>query len=100
MDTITRRLELVVATALDDAIAFHGDLGLPAEAWKSRIAAILDKSRQRPTEAAAALFAERLHTRDLYLATCCAAPLDSAWRRFETLYQKYVEELVRYLSRS
>jgi RNA polymerase sigma-70 factor len=100
MDTITRPLDDVIARTLDDAIAFHGDLGLSDGAWASRIVAILKKCKRSPADPGGALFAERLHNRDLYLATCCAERLDSGWRRFETLYQRYVEELVRYLSRS
>jgi RNA polymerase sigma-70 factor len=101
MDTITpRALGDVIATALRDAVAFHGDLGLADGTWTQRVMASLKKCKKNPSDPGTALFAERLHNRDLYLATCCAERLDAAWQRFEALYQKYVEELVRYLSRT
>lgn len=96
----TRRLDDVIAAAYRDAIAFHGDLGLPAGAWKHRVHAILRRCGKDPADEGAAGFAERLHNRDLYLATCCAERFDSAWRRFEALYQKYIQELVRCVARN
>jgi RNA polymerase sigma-70 factor len=90
----------VIGASLQDAIAFHGDFGLTPDAWAQRIEAILRRCHKDPTEPSAALFAERLHNRDLYLATCCAEALDSAWRRFEELYQRYIQDLVRCLARN
>jgi RNA polymerase sigma-70 factor (ECF subfamily) len=81
-------------------MAFHGDLGLTSGAWAARIAGILQKCGRPPGDPAAAMFVERLHGRDLYLATSCAASHDSAWRRFEALYQKHIRELVRCLARN
>src|SRR5262245_12756619 len=91
-------LNAVIGAAFADAIAYHSDLGLSDAAWTQRIVAILGNCKKSPADPASAGFAERLHSRDLYLATCCAAGLDSGWRRFESLYQRYVEELVRYLA--
>ncbi|MBI2187390.1 MAG: sigma-70 family RNA polymerase sigma factor [Acidobacteria bacterium] len=96
----TRRLDDVIAASLQDATAFHGDLGLTKGAWTHRLATILRRCGKNPDDPAAAAFAERLHNRDLYLATCCAERLDSAWRRFERLYQRHIEELVRCLARN
>lgn len=100
MTMTTRRLDDVIASAYRDAIAYHGDLGLPAAAWKHRIGTILRRCDKDPKDPGAAVFADRLHNCDLYLATCCAERFDSAWRRFEALYQKYIQELVRCLSRN
>ena len=97
MSTITRQLEDIVAASYQGAIAFHGDLGLSIGAWKLRVLRILRKCNQHPEDSSAAVFTERLHTRDLYLATCCAERVDAAWQRFEALYHKYVRELVRAL---
>lgn len=93
-------LDETIATSYGDATTFHGDLGLSAGSWRQRILEILRKCRKNPEDESAAVFAERLHNRDLYLATCCAERLDSAWRRFDALYQRYVQELVRCLSRN
>jgi RNA polymerase sigma-70 factor (ECF subfamily) len=90
----------VVARVFADAMAFHGDLGLTAGAWAERIAGIVKKCGRATSDPAAASFVERLHGRDLYLATSCAASYDSAWRRFEALYQKHIRELVRCLARN
>lgn len=100
MTITSRQLDDVIVTSYLDATAFHGDLGLPAGTWKQHVIAILKKCQRNPEDAAAAAFAQRLHTRDLYLATCCAERLDCAWERFETLYQKYIRELVRCLARN
>jgi RNA polymerase sigma-70 factor len=90
----------VMSGLLKDAMAYHGDLGLSPAAWQMRVAAIVTKCGKEMDDARAAMFASRLHTRDLYLATCCAEGLDSAWRRFDTLYHKYVQELARCLTRN
>ncbi len=100
MTVSTRQLEQVIRTSFTDATAFHGELGLSLCAWKVKVLAILGRCHKDPEDVAAAGFAERLHNRDLYLATCCAERLDSAWRRFEALYQRYIAELVRCLARN
>jgi RNA polymerase sigma factor (sigma-70 family) len=97
--TATPRLEQVIAGILADAKAFHGDLGLAVDAWRARLVTILQKCGRR-MEAAAIPFVEQLHGRDLYLTTACAHSHDSAWRRFEALYQRQIHELVRCLSRN
>jgi len=99
MNSTTRALHDVIAAAYGDAVAFHGDLGLLPASWRARILTILQKSRRTEEDDSAPGFVQRLHNRDLYLATCCAEGLDGGWRRFESLYQKYVQELVRCLSR-
>lgn len=96
----TPELDRVIATAFADAAVFHGDLGLSLSSWSARVTGILQKAGKKPDDPAAAMFAERLHNRDLYLAASCAERLDSAWRRFDALYQKYIQELVRCMARS
>ena len=100
MSGVTPELDRVLATTFADASAFHGSLGLAAAAWHARVTAILARCGKRPDDPSAASFAERLHTRDLYLATGCAERLDSAWQRFDALYHKYIQELVRCLART
>jgi RNA polymerase sigma-70 factor len=97
MRTISRLLDDVIGASYRDAISFHGDLGLSIGAWRARVLGILDKCNKHPDDCSAADFAERLHNRDLYLATCCAAGVEPGWQRFQSLYQKYVQELVRCL---
>jgi RNA polymerase sigma-70 factor len=94
------QLEQVIRTLYDAAGAFHGDLGLPVASWRTKVLAILLRCQKDSDAEAAARFAERLHGNDLYLATCCAEGLDVAWRRFEALYQKYIDDLVRCLARN
>ena len=100
MEVTTPRLEQVVTRSLADATEFHGDLGLTNGAWRTRVMAILHRCGRRSDDEAAALFVEHLHSRDLYLATACAARQDAAWRRFEALYQRHIDELVRCLARN
>ncbi len=100
MAASTSQVDGVVAAMFAEAIAFHGDLGLTPDAWAARIAGILQKCGRDSADAATAMFVERLHGRDLYLATSCAARCDSAWRRFAGLYQKHITELVRCLARN
>lgn len=90
----------MIADSHTDAIAVHGDLGLSIDAWTQRISNILRRCDKDPEEPGAAAFAARLHNRDLYLTTCCAERRDNAWRRFESLYQKYIDEIARSLARS
>jgi RNA polymerase sigma-70 factor len=100
MTGTTSELDRVIATTFADAAAFHGNLGLSPGLWKTRLLAIMTRCGKKTEDPSAATFAERLHTRDLYLATCCAERLDSAWRRFEALYQKYTQEVVRGMART
>jgi RNA polymerase sigma-70 factor len=91
-------LDDVIVAAYDDATRFHGDLGLSCGSWRAKIRAILERCHKDSDAAAAIVFVQRLHSRDLYLATCCAERLDAGWRRFETLHQKYIQDLVRCLA--
>ena len=93
-------LDDVIATSFDDAVTFHGDLGLTRDAWAERIAAIVRRCDKDPADPMVLQFVERLHSRDLYLATCCAHALNSAWQRFEKQYQRYIDDLVRCLARN
>ena len=95
MNHSTNQLDDVIRAAHNDATTCHGDLGLSASCWRSKVLTILRRCHKDSDTEVAALFATHLHSRDLYLATCCAERLDVAWRRFETLYQKYIEDLVR-----
>ena len=94
------QFEQAITTSFADAVAFHGDLALPVGSWKRRVLATLHRCHRHIDDDAAAAFAQRLHSRDLYLATACAEGIDSAWRRFEALYRKYVDELIRCLARN
>ena len=99
MGGTTPRLDQAITRVLSEAMAFHGDLGLVASVWRERVVAIVQKCGRRGDDEATP-FVEHLHGRDLYLATCCAASHDSAWRRFEALYQRHIDELVRCMSRN
>lgn len=100
MTMTAAELESAIAASFADATTFHGDLGLTSSAWRERVLTTLTKSDRRMTDATAGMVVERLHCRDLYLATACAARLEPAWCRLETLYQRYVQELVRCLARN
>jgi RNA polymerase sigma-70 factor (ECF subfamily) len=99
-DAACGALDRAIAAAFADATSFHGDLGLTFGLWHLRVRSILEKSGRHPDGEAAAIFVDRLHARDLYLATSCAASYDSAWRRFEQLYQRHIRDLVRYQARN
>jgi RNA polymerase sigma-70 factor (ECF subfamily) len=100
MATTAAELESAISTSFADATAFHGDLGLTSGVWRERVLTTLKKSDRRATDGTAGILVERLHSRDLYLATACAARLEPAWCRLEALYQKYIQELVRCLARN
>jgi RNA polymerase sigma-70 factor len=93
-------LDDVISSSLAEAVAFHGDLGLAAEKWRLRILTILRKWGKNPSDAVACRFVERLHRRDLYLATGCAEHLDPAWRRFDASYKRQIADLVRCAARN
>jgi len=97
---LPRILENVIANSFEDAAAFHGHLGLTAGAWRARITRILARCHKSGNDTALANFVERLHNRDLYLASACAEGHDAAWRRFESLYQRYIRELVQCVGRN
>lgn len=100
MGITTLPLDDIITSAYADAIGFHGDLGLSQAAWRHRVTAIVCKCHKSPADEGVGPFAGRLHNRDLYLTTCCAERGDTAWRRFETLYQRYIQELIRCLARN
>jgi RNA polymerase sigma-70 factor (ECF subfamily) len=100
MTTTAAELESAITMSFADARAFHGDLGLTSGMWRDRVLMTVQKSDRRVTDATAGILVERLHSRDLYLATSCAASLEPAWCRLQALYQKYIQELVRCLARN
>lgn len=98
MSSVRRNLDDVMTTTHRDAADYHGDLGVSLITWQTRIADIVGKCLTDPGEGSSAAFVERLHTRDLYLATGCAERHETAWQRFETLYQRHIDDLVRCLA--
>jgi RNA polymerase sigma-70 factor len=88
----------LVKTAYGNGFAKHGDLELPFTAFHEGLAHITERclGRDAPWDGRTE-FLSKLHTDDLYLTTACALNSDAAWARFYSLYQKYVNDLLRYL---
>jgi RNA polymerase sigma-70 factor len=100
---MTRSSEVVLsslaAQAFSDAHAVHGDLGLQPKGFESQLCLVIDKHLGPDAPVATQLsFFRMLRTTDLYLTIACAQPTESAWRRFISTYQKYINEIARFVS--
>ena len=98
---MTTAPELVFSTlvvrAYSDGYAFHGDISLPRERFENHLCQIMEKHLGRHAPAATRLsFLRALHTTDLYLTVACSQPTELAWRRFVSVYQKFINEVARF----
>jgi RNA polymerase sigma-70 factor len=76
------------------ANAYHNNLELDAELFKSQMLAIIEKQCQTASiESAAIEMLRRLHTDDLYLTLACAQSIDTAWGHLDSLYRSYMIKL-------
>jgi RNA polymerase sigma-70 factor len=76
----------------------HGDLDLRLDEYSSRLACIISKWCGHNCNNDTILdLTRQLHTTDLYLSTACALHRDKAWRRFDSVYRKYLNDLVSYI---
>jgi RNA polymerase sigma factor (sigma-70 family) len=74
--------------------SLHGNLGLPIGRYSDRVNEILEKCLgASPVERRAVNFFKHLHSMDLYLATACALPSETAWGRFDHLYHSYLRRV-------
>jgi RNA polymerase sigma factor (sigma-70 family) len=99
--TIFREVVLssLAAQAFSDAHAIHGELDLRPERFESQLCLIIEKhlGSDAPVTNQLNLF-RTLRTTDLYLTMACAQPTESAWRRFMVAYQKYINDVARFVS--
>jgi RNA polymerase sigma-70 factor len=91
-------LATAIETAYYHGLSTHGDLDLPPASYCVHIMAVVGKCLgPAATEAERVAFVIRLHTDDLYLTKGCADRGEKAWNRFDTLYRKYLNDLIGYL---
>jgi len=88
----------VTTAAYQAGLSTHGDLDLGVDEYSDRLLSITRKCRRGEYDATVATgLLAQLHTSDLYLSTACALHRDKAWRRFDSLYRKYMNDLVTYI---
>ncbi len=89
----------VIVAGYDKGVNVHGDLDLPLHHFREHIQTVVDKCVSLDTLPAQLIdFVRQLHMEDLYLARACADRGEKAWNRFDTLYHKYLNDLIGYLS--
>ena len=87
-----------IESAFAGGLSAHGDLSLSRERYAAHLLAVLKKFISAEAgEQEKIKFITLLHTEDLYLARACAEHGDQAWRRFDALYHKYLNDLIGYL---
>jgi len=92
-------LSSLAAQAFSDAHAVHGELDLQPEEFESRLCLIIDKHLGADAPMAVRLsFFGMLRTTDLYLTIACAQPTEPAWKRFINAYQRYINDVARFVS--
>jgi RNA polymerase sigma factor (sigma-70 family) len=94
-------LSSLAAQAFSDARAIHGELDLRPERFESQLCLVIQKhlGSEAPVTKQLDLF-RTLRTADLYLTTACAQPTEPGWRRFIVAYQKYINDVARFVSPS
>jgi RNA polymerase sigma-70 factor len=79
--------------------AQHGEIDLPPETFETQLRVILEKHLGPNAAASIQLsFADTLRTTDLYLTIACAQPTELGWRRFSVAYQRYIDQVARFVS--
>jgi RNA polymerase sigma-70 factor len=90
--------DIKVAEAYIRAVALHGLLDLGEEVFASRIWAVVEKYLEPDTsDSQLSQFISHLHTDDLYIATACAHGSEGAWRRFDAVHRKDLNQVCGYL---
>ena len=94
------QFEAAVAVAYECGRMIHSDLQLTSEAYGSHLESIvIHYLGSGASWAAATQFVMELHTSDLYLSIACAAKSEDAWRRFRSLYFRFLSEVFWYVNR-
>jgi RNA polymerase sigma-70 factor len=75
----------------------HGSLGLSLADYIEHVLAVVCKFVTSGDDQARTDFLGRLHTCDLYLAAGCSRRSERAWLRFDQLYSRYLNDVVRCL---
>src|SRR5712671_4063645 len=80
----------------------HGDLNLGIDDFGERLFYVMRRCPRTGDDtgdelSARAQLLKQLHTTDLYLSTACALRRDKAWFRFDTIYRKYMNDLVTFI---
>jgi len=89
------------AQLYQNGLTLHSDVGVSFDAFEKRLAAVIEKHLGlEPALQSVFAFLSLLHISDLYLATGCSAPNDCAWRRFVSLYGKYINDISRSVTSS
>ncbi|MEK6289061.1 MAG: sigma-70 family RNA polymerase sigma factor [Acidobacteriota bacterium] len=92
-------LSSLAAQAFSNGYAVHGEVDLQFEVFESYLYVAIEKHLGSNAPASTLLsFVRTLRTTDLYLALACAQPTESAWRRFINAYQKYINDVARFVS--
>jgi RNA polymerase sigma-70 factor (ECF subfamily) len=83
------------------AVSVNGDLGVDPQAFGEHLRCIADRCCGSRDAGPGLLveFARSLHSNDLLLTLACSRGSDAAWRRFSTLYRKYLADVSRRLTR-
>jgi RNA polymerase sigma-70 factor len=71
----------------------HGELGLSLKGFTRRLNLIAEKYSDITCDADMERFLATLNTKDLYLATACAASSEAAWERFIISYSPFIRRI-------
>ena len=89
-------LNVLARRAYRAGAACHGDLGLEPERYVGHLLCVAKKHLGANLSQCRALaLINGLHTNDLYLTVACAKPTDTAWERFNHLYQAFISRVAR-----
>jgi RNA polymerase sigma factor (sigma-70 family) len=87
-------LDRLIAQAYAQAYAHHGDFGLTAAAFSSRLHSIVGRRAGAPAPSLNACeFISRLYLDDLYLSSACTQGSDAAWRCFASHYGAHIRRV-------
>ena len=78
--------------------AFHGDIGLAPEGFAVNLRLVIDKHLGPVAVNSEVLsLCKGLCMLDLYLSFACASDNEAAWRRFSSVYDKYIHDVARFV---
>lgn len=93
-------LEELARERCASAVLYHGSLGLSNEQFVARfVQVVLKYVPESVSEESRVAFGCELSATDLYLATACGLPTESAWKRFYFLYDCYLKQCLRRVCR-
>lgn len=89
-------LEELAQAQYGEALRHHGYLGLSREQFVARFEQVVAKYvPEDAPEQSRIDFGAQLSSSDLYLATACGLPTESAWGHFYSLYDVYLKRCLR-----